>query len=360
MTEQKNVYSKIAKVILHDSTQKIAKDTRGYTADDVLAALRGAMGENNLVCIPSMPTYDNDWLNFTFKLVDADSGDSIECPWSQRIPEPNKMMTRDKCVGAASTYAMKYFLMRTFMLTSSDDPKIDPPSGNGNNQRQTTSNSQASNNNGNTPAPSKQQQPLVKDSRRTLDGKILEFQRIKRIGKEPGQKYTRWQAISDYDEVPGSVELTLFDNHLRDLDTMLGYESGMMEKRLSWNVIDVKGDLIFPKPLAICCKWDNKHKLIPAHIDQQPKALKDNPMILHNFMMEHAQLEPDDLEKALGSMIKDCDYDIKTARGSVLHWLNAPKTTDTNGNIITMPQQTKLIDTPVDPETVHASKSANQ
>ena len=88
MTEQTtNIYKKIAQVILHENTQKIAKSPKGYTSDDVYAALRTAMAENNLVCIPSFIGHthedSHDWVNFSFTLVDADSGEKIESTWHQ-------------------------------------------------------------------------------------------------------------------------------------------------------------------------------------------------------------------------------------------------------------------------------------
>jgi hypothetical protein len=133
MTES-SIYQKIAKVILHDATQKISKGKQGYTSDDVYASVRTAMAENGLVCLTQFDRHymqdDQNWVSFIFILVDTDSGERIESTWYQIVPKPNGMMTIDKCIGAASTYAHKYFLMRTFMLTSSDDPKIDAPSSN--------------------------------------------------------------------------------------------------------------------------------------------------------------------------------------------------------------------------------------
>jgi hypothetical protein len=126
MSEQAtSIYKKIAQVILHDATKQIAKSKKGFSTDDVYAALRNAMAENNLICMPQFEGYDGEWIHFKFTLFDADSGDSITSDWYQLLPKPNGMMTIDKCVGAASTYAHKYFLMRTFMLTSSDDPQLD-------------------------------------------------------------------------------------------------------------------------------------------------------------------------------------------------------------------------------------------
>src|SRR5690606_19764338 len=62
--------------------------------------------------------------------IDAETGETLSQKWSSAAP--HTLITRDgkeygddKALGKAHTYAEKYFLLRTFMITSKDDPDLD-------------------------------------------------------------------------------------------------------------------------------------------------------------------------------------------------------------------------------------------
>ncbi len=324
MTES-NIYQKIAKVILHEATQKISKGNQGYSSDDVYAALRTAMAENNLICIPQFNEHymqdGQNWVSFTFTLIDADSGDKLESTWYQIVPAPNKMMTIDKCIGAASTYAHKYFLMRTFMLTSSDDPKIDAPQSDeqialevevkaknellnklladktlrseGYYPHETDikdtmklykdefgtdplvddfhvvmTNLKAHKDDRAIYNPdilaTTEESPQKEDVRKELVGKELNVISIKSPSGQTVGREIYWEAYVDYDEVPGNVPIKLYDQHFTTIAELLGLSELELKSLLVVNPLDVSSNR-----LVIIPDWHKGLRMDSAFIDGQ-------------------------------------------------------------------------------------------
>jgi hypothetical protein len=324
--KQSNIYHKIAQVILHENTQKIAKNSKGYTSDDVYAALRTAMAENNLICIPNMTGHDADWITFKFTLVDADSGESITSDWHQKIPAPNSFMTADKCIGAASTYAHKYFLMRTFMLTSSDDPKIDQPDYLDNKTKSSTSTQQKAVVNQELADKNNAKAELFKE----LDGKVVNISKI--YPTNCGKSTRQWGAKIEYDDIPGGAYLTLYPNHFPEIDRLLGFEEGTFIEMVS------KDEIVFSQPLSLkVTRYHKKNKnveLIPDRDGSHPMGF-NNPQVLFRFKSENKNISDSTLCKILDvDKLENYKADIFTARLAVKKYNDKP------ANVTTMPSDT--------------------
>ena len=94
----------------------------------VTDSLRELMADTGLAmfseCV-SVVLDNQNWLcEYVFTFVDVDTGASKECKWHAAVPANN-----DKALGAAHSYAQKYFLMRTFLISSNED--LDENSDNG-------------------------------------------------------------------------------------------------------------------------------------------------------------------------------------------------------------------------------------
>lgn len=127
------VYGKIAKTMLEmGAVGKDAKHFQGYqyqSAEAVVTALRGVMANIGLVmlseCIQSTDT-GSEWLcEYRFTFVDIEDGSSHSLLWQQSTPYMMKDKLDDKAMGKNHTYAQKYFLLRTFLISSKDDPDAD-------------------------------------------------------------------------------------------------------------------------------------------------------------------------------------------------------------------------------------------
>lgn len=101
------------------------------TADDIMTHLRDLLSKNGIAVFARM---DGDPISieagntkggqpryrvvakFVFTLACAETGAAIECPWyGEAIDE------QDKAINKAATAAMKYWLMKTFLLTTGDE-----------------------------------------------------------------------------------------------------------------------------------------------------------------------------------------------------------------------------------------------
>lgn len=131
--EQKSfgVYKKIAQVMgLVGTVDKDAHHGQGFqyqSAEAVTSALRGHMATVGLImlseCVGSDDT-GSQWIcDYRFTFVDTDDGSHHTLSWQQATP--HKGGKDDKAMGKNHTYAQKYFLLRTFMISSKDDPDAD-------------------------------------------------------------------------------------------------------------------------------------------------------------------------------------------------------------------------------------------
>lgn len=99
------------------------------TESDVSDALRGLLAEQNIAFFPSMVSYTCDavetarstayhvitQMEMTF--IDGDTGDTHTSSWIGEALDSS-----DKAVNKTATAATKYFLLKTFLLSSGEDP----------------------------------------------------------------------------------------------------------------------------------------------------------------------------------------------------------------------------------------------
>lgn len=133
MNEQQSfgVYQKIAEVMKRvGSVGKDAKHGQGFryqSAEQVSSSLRGHMADVGLIllseCVASDDT-GSQWIcDYRFTFIDVEDGSNHSLAWQQATP--HKDGKDDKAMGKNHTYAQKYFLLRTFMVSSKDDVDAD-------------------------------------------------------------------------------------------------------------------------------------------------------------------------------------------------------------------------------------------
>lgn len=140
MSEIAKLYSKMSKVMGH--LDRIEK--RGHnaffnydfvTSDDVLDAVRKAMVAENLAFFTNLLNVEMvDMVDkagkpkvkyvadFEFTIADCETGETLHCIWKGEA-----MDTEDKAISKCATSAEKYFLLKTFLIGTGDEP--DPDSG---------------------------------------------------------------------------------------------------------------------------------------------------------------------------------------------------------------------------------------
>lgn len=99
-------------------------------SDDVLNAVRAEMVKNNVVIIPRMIGYEQTAetkgfhavVHFEFTLIDADSGETLSATWYGEASDSG-----DKGFSKAGTSALKYWLLKTFLI-SAGEPDADKDS----------------------------------------------------------------------------------------------------------------------------------------------------------------------------------------------------------------------------------------
>jgi hypothetical protein len=93
------------------------------TEADILEAIRGSLISNQLVILPqvvSSLTTDTGvtTLHMEFDIIDAETGEKVTRSWDGTGHDK-----LDKGAYKAYTGAMKYFLMKTFLIPTNDDPE---------------------------------------------------------------------------------------------------------------------------------------------------------------------------------------------------------------------------------------------
>lgn len=103
-------------------------------SDDVIDAVRTEMVKNNVVLFPRMIGYEQTAeskgfhavVHFEFTLIDADSGETLSGTWYGEASDSG-----DKGFSKAGTSALKYWLLKTFMISAGepdadkDSPEVD-------------------------------------------------------------------------------------------------------------------------------------------------------------------------------------------------------------------------------------------
>lgn len=97
------------------------------TEADLVEAVRGLLAERQVAILPSAHTVE--WggpkgtvtlFRGTFTFVDGETGASVSCKWAGTGDDPS-----DKGLYKAYTGALKYFLLKTFLIPTGDDPEAD-------------------------------------------------------------------------------------------------------------------------------------------------------------------------------------------------------------------------------------------
>lgn len=129
-SEKLNLYQKMAHVSLNvGAIAKNEKHYSGYMFQSIEAvsdALRNLMADIGLVMFTECTSYEwleGHWVcSYIFTFVDADTGKSQACHWQQSTQAVSaKGKVDDKAMGINHSYAQKYFLMRTFLISSNQD-----------------------------------------------------------------------------------------------------------------------------------------------------------------------------------------------------------------------------------------------
>lgn len=98
------------------------------TSEDVADLIRTLLAEQGVAFIPTMVDVTRasngkmvrTTIFFRFTFRDGDSDDSITCEWFAE-----SLDTQDKGINKAATAAVKYFLLKTFLVSAGDEPDTD-------------------------------------------------------------------------------------------------------------------------------------------------------------------------------------------------------------------------------------------
>lgn len=130
-----NLFSKLAAISGElGAIPKSAKHQQGYSyqsADDVMAHLNPLLSAANIAIIPmathtrlEVPTdgVSRYVIDYEFVICDGDSGATFVAAWQGEVPTGYAGgKIDDKAMGKAHTYALKYWLLKLFKVTSQDD-----------------------------------------------------------------------------------------------------------------------------------------------------------------------------------------------------------------------------------------------
>lgn len=123
------LFTKMARVMgkmtrLAKSGYNKAQNYAFATESDVVDMVREAMAEENLAFIPIMTAAEDKprgekmihWkAHFLFTFADGDTGETYSCPWIAEAMEYG-----DKGINKVATAAVKYFLLKTFLISTGD------------------------------------------------------------------------------------------------------------------------------------------------------------------------------------------------------------------------------------------------
>jgi len=108
------------------------------TEADIASAIRKGLAARHVVMLPSVVSYADQTIvtkgdrgeksktittiKMTFTFLDGDSGEFQTCEWAGRGEDSS-----DKGLYKAMTGAVKFFLMKAFLIPTGDDPEMDKP-----------------------------------------------------------------------------------------------------------------------------------------------------------------------------------------------------------------------------------------
>lgn len=348
MTEQtdsqpkSSVASKIAKIMaeikgIEKGTVQFQSNGRNvkygaYSIDSIVDVLRPLMGEHGLAVIPQVTGVNGGMAQFLFTLADADSDDTRDCMWFSPMNTGNGAV---KDMGATISYALKNFLMRTFMVSPPGDDDLDftPPSGSdgknkpsGNQSGTKTQGSKSK-----KPASSTKGQSTLNLAGRKDDRKIIaespgvkDMYKIRVDGSVRGTQKKRWIGYAKVDGL--DFTFTLWDNQMQLIDGVLGLELGTMEKIGSGE----SNERVFSVPISVTTEW---------HIPERGKggfpimrsAVEgfNSPAVVEMFIKNNPDSTVDELKTMLDvADLTDYKGTLAMAMQAVADYQKAQKTID--------------------------------
>lgn len=132
------LFTKLARVMGQiDALTKDGKNAHfdyKFTTDEVVyAAVRGHLSEAGIAVLASMVGVHQETItgskgqpqlhtrcDFEFIFADGESGETAKCLWSAEA-----IGSDDKGINKSATAALKYWLLKTFIIPSGDDPDFD-------------------------------------------------------------------------------------------------------------------------------------------------------------------------------------------------------------------------------------------
>lgn len=123
------IYAKLAKVM---AQVKRIKET-GYnshfkykfaTHADVSDLVREALAEQGVAFFPSMDSYEKQGnttiCQWTMRFIDGETGEVADARWYSEAQD-----NQDKGFNKAASFAVKYYLLKTFLISTGDEPDPD-------------------------------------------------------------------------------------------------------------------------------------------------------------------------------------------------------------------------------------------
>jgi hypothetical protein len=190
---------------------------QGYdyaTEGDLVDEIRRHLSELNVCVFPSVESHQSEQIGkagflstveMAMTLVDGDSGQSMTTRWIGQGQDKG-----DKGYYKAYTGAMKYFLMKTFLISTGDDPELDERA----------------------PEPqSPPPKPLVTDPTKIKNQGTRMVNAVKRVGLDPDEERLFWQVMRRKMNVQSREEMT-YEQMEQIADWVLGVTGKDVKSRI--------------------------------------------------------------------------------------------------------------------------------
>ena len=115
---------------LNKGGSNTAQNYKYVTSEDVLSAVRGALWKHGIFFICGVDSVTREesrsgkqylvTLKMTMVFCCGETGEKMEAPWYAEAADSG-----DKAINKAQTAAVKYFLLKTFLIPTSDEPDAD-------------------------------------------------------------------------------------------------------------------------------------------------------------------------------------------------------------------------------------------
>lgn len=250
------LFTKLAKISGElSSIAKDAKHQQGYmyqSADSVMAHLNPLLAHYSIVIIPMATRTRLETpadgisryvIDYEFVICDGDSGATFNAAWQGDVPTGyagNKV--DDKAMGKAHTYALKYWLLKLFKVTSQDDVDLDRNNTTYSNQPPAKAKKPENSTPAKTIEPDFNQSPASGNNQASDDKSEFYSKPTLQIFSKRDKNGNRFYTISG---------ATLYG---RDAFRALGFEPQVLDQ------IDSDGEHILSHSVTVCYVMDGKFK----------------------------------------------------------------------------------------------------